>query len=269
MTEENTVLDFNDALNALSNASESFKIDVWIPSLHKFISFKEIDAKQQKNLLSAAIDNSIYNSDFVKTFYEIIKDNILVEDKSIVDRFTTSDKSAIAITLRSQISDDLTVKFSDEISEKISLKEIINKFVTYNSPDSETLTIKNADITISATISIPTIKDELEHEENFSKNYKGVEGIKNNKDLQSIVSEAFISELTKFIEYIKINESHIDFNDLSFNQKVKIVEKLPSGIIQKILEKVSEWKKNIDSVLTVSVGEDTKVVAIDSLLFLS
>jgi len=40
-------------------------------------------------------------------------------------------------------------------------------------------------------------------------------------------------------------------------------------LIQKLLEVISEWKKTLDSFLTVTSGEHSKVISIDSLLFLS
>ena len=269
MTDENSILNFDDALNALTNASESFKIDVWLASKGRYITFKEINAKQQKSLLSAAMDNSVYNSDFIKTFYSILKENILVEDKSIVDELTLTDRSFIAIALKSQISEELNVKFTDEISSKINLKDVISKFTTYKTPSLTEVELKNDSVTLIVGITLPTIKTEVDYEENFYKDYKKVDQIKSNKDVQDIISDAFISETSKYISYVNINGAKYDFNTLTFNQKIRVVEKLPSGLIQKVLEQISSWKNDIDSILTVTNGDLKKVIAIDSLLFLS
>jgi hypothetical protein len=269
MPEEPVVLNFNDAINALNSAAETFKVDVWVPSKEKYISFKEIDAKQQKNLLSAAIDNSIYNSEFIGVFYNILRDNILNEDKSVVDSFTIADRSFIAIALRSQISDELSVKFTENKTEKIKIKELISSFNRYINPEKETLLIKNDDVIISIDINLPTFINELQYEEQFAKEYKKIENLNSTKDLQLLVSEAFISETSKYIKSLTVNADIFDFSTLTFNQKVRIVEKLPSGLIQKILEKISIWKKDIDSYLTVKSGDDSKIITIDSLLFLS
>lgn len=266
---EETILNFNDAINALNSASETFKVDVWVPSKQKYISFKEIDAKQQKGILSAAIDNSVYNSDFISVFYNILKDNILNEDKDIVDSLTVADRSFIAISLRSQISDELTVKFSEEKSEKVKIKDILSLFGNYNTPEKETIIVKNDTVSILLDITLPTFINELDYEEQFSKEYKKIENLNSTKDLQLLVSEAFIGETSKYITSLTVNGSVVEFSTLTFNQKIRIVEKLPSGLIQKILEKISIWKKDIDSYLTVKSGEESKVISIDSLLFLS
>ena len=269
MSEENPILSFNDAFAALNSASEAFKVDVWVPSLEKYLTFKEIDAKQQKNILSSAIDNSVYSSDFVKVFYNILKENILNEDNSIIDNLTITDRSFIAIALRKQISSEVSVSFLDTLTEKVSLDNIISNFGSYVVPKSETIEVTNNNVTISTTVSIPTIKDELIYEEEFQKTYKKVDDIKTTKDVQSLVSEAFIGETSKYISNVSVNGAEFNFKDLTFNQKIKVVEKLPSGLIQKTLEVISNWKKNVDSFLTVTSGENSKVISIDSVLFLS
>jgi hypothetical protein len=269
MNEENVILDFDAAINALNSASESFKVDVYIPSTQSTLTFKEIDAKQQKSLLSAAMDNSVYKSEFIKAFYDILKNNLINDDKSIIDNLNIVDKISIAISLRSQISNDISVNFTDNLSDKVKLNGIIEKISQYKSPSSENLEIKNENTTIVVNIGLPNLKTELEYEENFGKLHKNVDNLNNQKDLQNIISEAFIGEISKYINYIKLNETQFNFNTSTFNQKIKIVEKLPSGLIQKILEKVSGWKNEADSLLTVTSGEFTKTIAVDSLLFLN
>jgi hypothetical protein len=269
MSEETQILNFNDAIAALNSVSESFKIDAWIPSLKKTLTFKEIDAKQQKSLLSAAMDNSVYNSEFIKSFYNILKENLLNEDKSIVDNFTIVDKYFIGITLRSQISEEIRIKFTDEITEKVKLEPLISNFRNYNLPDSDDLVIKNEVVTIICNVSLPSVKDEVDYEEQFYKKYKNIDDVKSTKDVQGIISDAFIGETSKYINYMLINDSKFNFKTMTLDQKIKVVEKLPSTLIQKILDKVSNWKKEIDSFLTVSAGDKTKVISVDSLLFLS
>jgi hypothetical protein len=266
MSEDIISLGFEDALKALDSASDLFKIDVFIPSKQRTLSFKEIDAKQQKSLLNVAIDDNVYGSDFNKAFFSILKSNILGEDSSIIDELNVADRSFIGISLRSQISPDINVKFTDEKSEKINLNDIISKFKTYKLPSSETLEIKNDNVTLSVNISLPTLRKELDYNEEFFKDYKKSS---NNDDIKKVISEAFIGEISKYINSVKLNENTFNFETLSTNQKLRIVEKLPSGLIQKVLNKISDWKKDIDGILTVSSGENTKVISVDSLLFLS
>jgi hypothetical protein len=268
---DNNILDFKTALEALNQVSESFTTEAWVPSKQIFLTFKEIDAKQQKHLLSVAMDNSIYNSQFTKCFYNILKDNLLQEDKNILDELNLADKASIAISLKNQISKELNVVFEEKekIVEKVSLQNIIEKFKKYNSPQAKSVDIKNENYEIKVQLLLPNIKTELEYDEQLKKMKKKVDQIKTNEDIQEIVSDAFIGETSKYIQKIWLNDTEIDMSNIQPDQKIKMVEKIPSGLIQKILEQISEWKKEIDEILTVKHQEYTKVISIDSLLFLS
>lgn len=268
---DNNILDFNSALDVLNQVSETFKTEAWIPSKGIFLTFKEIDAKQQKELLSAAIDNSVYNSSFTKTFFNILKNNLIEEDKSILDELDLADKASIAITLKHQIIKELNVIFDEKekVTEKVNITSIVDKFKKYKSPSPKTISLKNNQFEIKVELKLPLIKSDLVYDEQLKRVKKKADQIKTSEDVQEIVSEAFIGETSKYIQRIWINDTEIETVDLKPEQKIKVVEKLPSGLIQKVLEQISEWKKELDDILTVKHQEYTKVIAIDSLLFLS
>jgi hypothetical protein len=276
MEEDNNILNFEDALRALDSVSQTFNVSVWIPSKKKEYTFKEIDAKQQKNMLSSAMNSSIYNTNFVKNLYNILNSNFLdKENVKDLNTFTVFDKFAIAISLKDKISEETSVTFDEKnnIVKKISLKPIIEKFKTFETPKDEILEVDNQNFRIKLELSVPTIEKELQYEEQIHKKEKKVDDIKDNDDIQRIVSEAFIGETTKYIKNIYINDNNLNFENVDFLKKIKLVEKLPSGILQKILSVVSKWKSEIDSVLTISTVEDgktyTKILNIDSVLFLN
>jgi hypothetical protein len=274
--ENNNILNFEDALKVLDTVSETFSVNVWIPSKKKEYTFKEIDAKQQKNMLSTAMNSSIYNTNFVKNLYSILNSNFLDKKNSEdLNNFTVFDKFSIAVSLKDKISDETSITFDEKnnIVKKVSLKPIIEKFKTFETPDNEIIEVDNQNVKIKLEISVPTIQNELQYEEQLHKKEKKVDDIKDSDEIQRIVSEAFIGETTKYIKTIYINDNNLNFENVDFLKKIKLVEKLPSGILQKILAIVSKWKAEIDSVLTLSIVEDgktyTKVLNIDSVLFLN
>lgn len=277
MEEENVnILNFDDALKALNTVSEAFNVNVWVPSKQKEYSFKELEAKQQKNMLSSAMNSSVYNTSFVKNMYNVINSNFLdKENKNIINDFTIFDKFAIAVSLKDKISDETSITFDEKnnIVKKLSLKPIIEKFKTFNTPKSEFLEVDNENFKIKLEISVPTILEELEYEEQINKKEKKVDDIKNTDDIQKIISEAFIGETTKYIKMIYVNDKDLGFNNIDFIKKIRLVEKLPSGILQKILQIVSKWKQEVDSILTVETEVDgknyTKIISIDGVFFLS
>jgi hypothetical protein len=268
--EENNVLDFVSALNALEQVSESFKVDAWIPSLNQNLSFKQIDGKQQKELLGAAMDTSVYNSTFTKVFYNIIKNNLIATDKSIVDKFTIADKASIALHLRSKISNTLNVFFDDKkfTIDDVELNSVLEKFKSYKIPTPVTYTAQNDVFKIAVEIKQPTIKSEVDFDEQFKDNLKA-EDIKTTENLQKVVTGAFIGEITKYIDNITINDQIVPISTLPFEQKVKLIERLPSNIIQDTVNLISTWKKDLETFLTVKKDEFSQAISIDSTLFLN
>jgi hypothetical protein len=267
---ENKILDFNSALNILDKASESFKVDAWIPSIGKYLSFKELDAKQQKSLLSAAMDTSVYNTSFIKAFYNILKENILSEDSNIIDSLTLSDKTSIALTLRSQISKQINVNFDENntISQKYDILPFLEKIKSYKSPETTLLESDSGIFSLKVEIVYPTIKIEFDYDNQLKTNKKS-EDLKSAEDIQRLVSDAFLGETSKYINRIWINDEEVVLSSLNFDRRINIVEKLPSNLIQKIIDQISSWKKDMDEILTVKHEDYVKTINIDSLLFLN
>lgn len=268
MSTEN-VLSFTNALEELNKISEIFKFDVWVPSLKRYFEFKPINGKQQKELLGAAMDTSLYNITFSKVFYSIVKENIVSDDNSIVDSFNLIDKASIALHLRSKISDKITVSF-DKIKEEFEIQPLINGILNYKTPDPASFDCVNAGFSLNVEIKLPTIKNEYDFDTEFKHNKK-TEEIKTTEDIQLVVTNAFIGETSKYINKITINSKEILFDSLSYEDKFKLIEKLPSSLIQKIVEQIADWKTNLEKVLTVTskTSNNTQVINVDSVLFLS
>jgi hypothetical protein len=265
------LIDFKNALEVLDQISEVFKVDVWIPSTQSYLQFKEIDTKQQKEMLSSAMDNSVYNTTFINVFYDILKQNLLEKDKTIIDNLTIHDKASIAIYLKNQISKELNVIFDDKngISKKINLNDIVEKFKNYKTPKNELIKVTNKNVSLAVEVSLPLILVEIEHDKLMSKNYKKANQVKTNEDVKNIISDAFVVETSKYIKKIWINDNEVELNVQKLEQKIKIIEKLPSVLIQKVLDQISKWKKELDDILIVEHEDYKKVIGIDSLLFLT
>lgn len=267
---------FQDALKILDDVSNTFILDVWIPSKQTILKFKEIDAKQQKEILRSSMKSSVYNTEFIKTFYKILHDNLLnKEDENVLNELSIFDKNFIIIALKSKISKDLELVFDEKenIKKKINLENICKSFNTYTHPDNRIVVLKQNETEINVTVGLPTIETEFQYEIEVHKKEKSIDDVKNTEDIQNIVTDAFIGETSKYIKNVKINDIDINYESFSFLQKIKIVEKLPSGLIQMVLENVSEFKKSIDEFLTMVVEENgktyKKVISADNLMFLS
>ena len=148
------------------------------------------------------------------------------------------------------------------------MTDILEKFKSFNTPQSTILESNSNDFRLKAEILPPTVKTEVDYDSQL-KNNKNSEDLKNNEDVKKVVTNAFLGEISKFVNKIWINDEEVNFNSLNFEQRIKLVEKLPSSLIQKIIETVSSWKNDLDDVLTVKHEDYVKTISIDSLLFLN
>jgi hypothetical protein len=262
-------LSFKDALNALDTVSkDSFISEVWIPSLNRSVTVKEINARQQKNLLEAAIDSSVYKTTFSKAFYDIITSNVS-EPKEILDTLTIADKIALAVALRSQISPTIKVEFEDsDTTEDISLKVITDRIKHYVTPLEESFDVVKNGVSISVNVILPTIHSEVQFDTFLLKNKKKTD---DTEEVKTIITDAFLGETSKYIKNVSIDGGDLNYSSFSIHQKIQFVEKLPAAVIQKILDIIAKWKKELETLITVkaSTGDYTKLLEVDSLLFLT
>jgi hypothetical protein len=266
---ENNILDFNQAMTSLEQVSNSFVVDIWIPSLNKTILFKQLDAKQQKEILSSVMDTSVYNTSFIKTFYNIIKENI--SDSTVdINEFTLIDKLTIGLSLKSKLSENLTLFFGEkkEIPVKINIDDILEKLKTYESPKNKIIESKNSNFSIKVELKYVTIGVEYDYDTHYKGNKK-TEDLKKTEDVQKIISDAFIGETSKYLNNIWINEDILPFRDLSFDQKTRIVEKFPSNLLQKIIENIGLWKSSVDSILSIDYEDQKQTISLEPAMFLS
>jgi hypothetical protein len=272
MTTENdttsTIMDFNEALNVLDNASsESFVKEAWVPSLNRTVKVKELNAKQQKSLIESAIDSTDLKFTFSKVFYNILLENVL-EDKSVIDSFTIIDKNSIAFSMRSQLSDTINIVFQEEprVENKVVISDILEKFKNYTHPEPEKIVFSKDTFEIQVDIKSPYYSEEVQQDPVYygeTKNKDKAEEIKN------IIVGTFLGETAKYINEITINGNILGYNSLTIKQKLQFVEKLPASLIQNIIDKIANIKTNLEKLSTVSYEDHTKLINVDSLLFVN
>ena len=75
-------------------------------------------------------------------------------------------------------------------------------------------------------------------------------------EVSKVISEAFINEVAKFVTTVNINGEEINFLNLSFTERVKIVENLPVTLTSFILKYIENYKKAIDPLLSYTFVTD-------------
>lgn len=221
---------FASALTSLESLNKTF--DIFVPSLNKKIKFKGLTTKQQKDAVKTALDKNITGITFSNLLNKIISENSLEKNN-----FLLIDRSYIILSLRVQ-------SLSNTLQTEEGVVDL--SFVPSNNislPDS----LKKQEITdgnIKLSVSIPTLdKDTFVNNETRKK----LAPIPDNDDFaKESIGEIFVNELIKYIDVITINEGpqpvNITLNELTFEQKVQLVEKLPLNINSKLVEYINNVK---------------------------
>lgn len=248
---------------------------VFLPSLQKEVPFKQLNAEQFKRLLKTVIDSPIYNTEFIVTFNNIIKENIL--DATVnVNRLNALDKLLIQIKTRINcISPEYTFNFTEEeikeknltvTSQSVNLQELYNSFVSSQSKfDPQEFNVQQCTILCD----LPTLETENKLEKELHKNTKL--DISSPEELRTTIGDTFINELSKYIQTLKIDDKEIVLENFDFKTRVKIVEQLPTGVINKVLKYIESYKKLIEPLTTFNLKVQdetvTKELPIDATLF--
>lgn len=251
---------FEEIFKTLNEITDTFLVDIWIPSLNRSVTFKEISAEQQKEILESAMDNSIYNTQFNKIVHNIVTENSIEKDI----KYTIFDKVAICVALKNQISEKFEVRDEkyNSVLDVVNLSTIVKAFEKKYKHPTPTQIVTDK---LTIDIKIPTIADDIQSVDTE----KTVEDVKNNEDVKSIVSGAFLNELSKYIGKLSAPNFSIDFSDISQTEKIKIVKKLPGQIIKKILTEFEVWKKDIDDIVTVKTKKGQHKITVNPIFFMN
>ena len=206
-------------------------------------------------------------STFSEIFYKIVSSNCL-EEKSIIEAFTVADKASIGFSMRKQISDTIKVVLNEEskIELEVPLEDIIAKFASYEHPANEIVKFEKNGVTIEVEIGLPLFSKES----GFDSLVYGKEKSDNQvEEIKNLVTGAFLGETAKYIKEIKVGEQFLNYTSFFNAQKILVVEKFPAALVQLILEKIVSLKKTLDDISTVYKDDASKVVEVDSLLFLT
>jgi|TARA_R100001163_G_C5066652_1_gene205226 hypothetical protein len=235
----------SDFINKLAELKKDFK--VFIPSLKKETTAKQITLKQQKDIISTAINGVLGALQFTKSINDVIIDNI---DS---DEFYTFDRVPALLALRIHSLGD---KIKAENGEIVSLKPSLQK--AKKVPTFKLDTLVHID-NIKVNLRIPTLK-----EENVivKRCIQEIDNLKS-EDLSEAMGLIYIFELLKTIKSITVEEETVEFNDLKVTDRVKIIEQLPLELYEDITAFLDQLVKYESSLLSI---DDTSIT-IDASLF--
>jgi hypothetical protein len=223
-----------------------------IPSLKKEVPFNEINTSQQKRLVKSVLDSPVYNTEFIYTLREILKENCL--DTSIdIDDLTIIDKLILALGLRmksvgDKVEIEVQTKNGENVTAALDIPKILQMALS-NIVDIEPKTIEDPFFIIEC--SVPTIRTEYMLEKELRNKTTNIE-IEDIEKLRQTVGEAFIGEVVKYISKIsvKLPEGNVpvEWSLFNFAERIKVVETFKTGLLKSVLDYINLVRREVDKV---------------------
>ena len=234
-----------DFISKLTELKKNFKI--YIPSAGKKVNATQINLKQQKDIISTAVNGVVGALQFSKAVNDVIIDNVDGEN------FYTFDRVPVLLALRQQ---SLGNKVKDSKDNTVSIDDFVSK--AKDVPKFELKKEVSID-SIKVKLKIPTLKDENVI---LRRSISEIENLKSDS-LSDAMGLIYIFEIVKVIESVSVGEEEVKFNDLKVADRFKIIEQLPLELYDKItgfLSQVTQYDKKI-------LTNDESTIVIDATLF--
>lgn len=217
----------NEILNKIKKINNTTSIK--LSRLDRDVNVKQLTIKQQKDIKELPRNVALAVVSLFKEINDIIRENcdVSLDEISIIDRII------LMLVFKSQISD--TYKGVDV---KELLKQALEKDIKITPGQSKTTNF-------IFEYNIPTLKRDNEVSKYILKEYNNMSAsLQNESELELLATKTYnnmiIPELCKFITDMKVisNEEEIDtnWNILSINQQVSILESVPYPEIKDILQ---------------------------------
>lgn len=234
-----------DFISKLTELKKNFKI--FIPSVNKEVNATQINLKQQKDIISTAVNGVVGALQFTKAVNDVIVDNV------DGDNFYTFDRVPVLLALRQQ---SLGSSIKDSKDNIVSIDDFVSK--AKDVPKFELKKEVSID-SIKVKLKIPTLKDENVI---LRRSISEIENLKSDS-LSDAMGLIYIFEIVKVIESVSVGEEEVKFNDLKVADRFKIIEQLPLELYDKItgfLSQVTQYDKKI-------LTNDESAIVIDATLF--
>lgn len=222
------------------------KLEVFVPSRKKKIEVTPFTLKQQKDLISSALDGMKGALNFSRTLNNIIVKNTDDKELKIYDKFP------LVISLRKQSLGKKYKQGEDVFDLDDILKNI--KSTPFTLADTSIVKLKS----LQVHLKIPTLGEEN------SILAKGEQDIVvSEESTKSSIGMLYMLEIIKYIDKLIIEEEEIDFRNIKVNDRIKLIEELPLSLYNEIADYIEGINKYLQDVLTV--GEAT--LSIDARFF--
>lgn len=241
----------NDILNLIDSENNKLTSTIYIPSLAKDVSVKTMNTNHSKNIIKTLLDGVFSGVQFNIVMFNIFNE-IFDKNEVQLDKINILDKIVIILQLRAKnISDEIEIEFKSDsdkiIKRKVLISNVLNRIKKMNIDFTEELIEDNG---FGIKINYPSVSTENKFDEYFYKNKISKLENKDKAELKNLFSSIFINNVCYYVTGIKIGEKEFDLTDKKIDERLAVMEKLPSGLTDKILQKLETKFNNQISKLT-------------------
>lgn len=254
MSDTNNNITTIDQINRIIRKKDiAYASHYTIPSLKRDVPFNEINTSQQKRLVKSVIDSPVYNTEFIYTLREILRENC--QDPTVnTDKLTIMDKLVLALALRiKSIGNDIDIVVDAKDGKKVNTKLDASKILRMALNTMETIPNKTfEDAYYKIECSIPSIETEYNLEKQLRDKTASIE-IENIDELRRTVGEVFTSEIVKYIDSVSIKDQDdvlqaVEWQQFKFVDRITIVETFKTGLLKNIISYIDDVRKEIDKI---------------------
>lgn len=231
-------------IEELTAINESNTVGISVPSVKKKIKFKLFSVGQQKDLLRTAfegVEGAVRSG--------VIFNDIILSNSTQDVEFSLIDRAPILLDLRKH-----------SISEKVTISD--KEYELKDLPAMSVEDIKSSEEIeyngIKVKVNIPTLKQDRDISEKIVAEISKLNDEVKRKDSVNIL---LAYEIIKFITSIEINDSILDFSEISVYERKKIVDNLPIKLNNSIIDFISNYKSVEEQGLTFEDGAKVEIDA--------
>lgn len=236
------ILKIDDIINLLDKTNKTLEDGFFINSSLDPITVKPMNAHHSKNILKSLIDGPFASTQFTLTIYHVLKDTVVASLKDL----TILDKALLLLQMRvKNIGNTITVKMTgvDKKNKEVEIEEFVDlKSYLDNLKQNNTLILTKTieDSGYSCEIYYPSIEEDYRFEENFYKTKILPLDENDVKARRGLTAPIFLNTIAQYIKILKIGDNEIVLKNRSVDERLAIVEKLPTSLLMKIIKEIDE-----------------------------
>lgn len=237
----------SDLLGKLQSINNNNLIDVFVPSQGRFVKFKQLSVRQQKELIKTGLDGALAGATIANAFNAIIQENAV--ERATFDVF---DRVPIVLSLRVQSFGNT---YTDD-TKTWDLSTITQRMLQYGVPTR--VDIQHEDV-IHVQASVPTL------ERDAAINQTLIAQIKKTQDMGigDAVGSLYVYELVKFVDSVTVAGDVVDFSKCSAADALRVIESLPAKLLVELVEFIQQFRTKEIEYLTI----DGNTLSLDARMF--